>query len=285
VLKTSLLPALARYRGRLALLGNLFVAAPLATRVANVDVSAARVQVDLEAMARDPGDHTPPVTKLLNPAPQLSQPRFTVEMDSTDDRTPQRFLRHRVTIDGTPDPELRSGEKLVLAGLADGVHQVAITALDVGGNESPTPVSFSLRIDSVKPVVTLVDPPRGVVREGPPAIGFTAADDVTPTAKLAVRWVLSQVVGDNRPDLPLGEGAAVSGGPVQLPDLPEDQIVRVRIIARDEAGNEGEAEASFFKNSAPTLGACASTGPAGLPALLLALVVTRRRARRAGARR
>lgn len=109
VLKTSLLPALARYRGRMALLGNLFVAAPLATRVASVDVSAARVQVDLEAMARDPSDHTPPVARLLHAPPTPAQPRFTVDLDSTDDKTPQRFLRHRVTIDGTPDPELRSG--------------------------------------------------------------------------------------------------------------------------------------------------------------------------------
>jgi hypothetical protein len=283
VLKTSLLPALARYRGRMALLGNLFVAAPLATRVASVDVSAARVQVDLEAMARDPTDHTPPVAKLLGQPAAIAQPRFTVDLDSTDDRTPQRFLRHRVTIDGTADPELRSGEKLVLSGLPDGLHHIDLTALDVGGNESVKPVSFSVRIDSVPPVVTLVDPPRGVLREGPPAIAFTAADDVTPAPKLAVRWVLTQVVGDNQPDLPLAQGTVVGGAPVQLPPLPEDQIVRVRIIARDEAGNEGVAEASFFRNGEPTMGACASVGPAGLPALLvLALSWSRRRR---GARR
>ena len=283
VLKTSLLPALARYRGRMALLGNLFVAAPLATRVASVDVSAARVQVDLEAMARDPSDHTRPVAKLRVQPPSPAQPRFTVEMDSTDDKTPQRFLRHRITIDGLPDPELRSGQKLVLSGLLDGTHKVAISALDVGGNESAAPVTFNVRIDSVVPVVTLIDPPRGVIREGPPAIAFTATDDVTAPSKLTVRWVLSQVVGDNKPDLPLGQGEVIGGGPVQLPQLPEDKIVRVRIIARDEAGNEGVAETSFFRNSEPTMGACASSGPAGLPSLLaLALLWTRRRK---GARR
>jgi hypothetical protein len=279
VLKTSLLPALARYRGRMALLGNLFVAAPLATRVANVTVAADRVQVDLEAMARDPADHTPPVVRLLQPAPALQpvQPRFTIDMASTDDKTPQRFLRHRITVDGTPDPELRSGLKLVLAGLTDGVHQIAITALDVGANESPAPVTFSVRVDSLPPVVTLQDPPRGVIREPSASVAFSASDDVTPASKLSVRWVLSQVVGDDQPDLPLGTGQA-EGGVVQLPEVPEDKIVRVRIIARDEAGNEGEAETSFFRNGAPTMGACSSAGPAGLPALLvLALLRARRR--------
>lgn len=175
----------------------------------------------------------------------------------------------------------------MLSGLADGLHRFAITALDVGSNESPQAVTFEVRVDSVLPVVTLQDPPRGVLREATTSISFTATDDVTPASKLALRWVLSEVVGDNQPDRPLGQGEALLGAPVLLPEVPEDRIVRVRIIARDEAGNEGEAQASFFRNGAPTLAACASTGPAGLPSLLLlALILARGRVRRrAGARR
>jgi hypothetical protein len=100
---------------------------------------------------------------------------------------------------------------------------------------------------------------------------------VTPSAKLSLRWVLTRVIGDDQPDLPLGQGAIADSGPVQLPELPEDQIVRVRIIARDEAGNEGFAETSFFRNSAPTLGACSSAGPASLPSLLLLAALWKRR--------
>lgn len=265
VVKTSLLPALAQYRGRMALLGNLFVAAPVAARVDRVHVTPERVQADLELYPKDPSDRVPPVAELAQAPGSPTAPRFTVDLASTDDRTPTRFLRHRIEVDGVEDPEFRSGSRIVVAGLADGEHTVEVWAIDLQDNESVEPAAFTVTVDSVPPVVSLAGAPAGVLRGSSVRVSVEANDAITPRDALALRWIFSKVVGENRPDEVLSTGDVKPGDAIELDEIPEDVVVRLKVVATDEAGNEGEAEVSFFRNESPTMGGgCATSGPAAL---------------------
>jgi len=277
VVRGSLLPALARYRGRMALLGNLFVTAPVAVRVAGVDVHSASVQADLELFPKDSSDRVPPVAALAARPRSPSQPRFAVELASTDDRTPARFLRHRVRVDRTTDPEIRSGTRVVVSGLADGPHRVELPAMDVDGNESARPATFDVIVDSVEPVVALSGTPQGVLRGNSARIGVSASDDTSPSETLKLSWTLGIAVGGNLPDEPLSSGTLLPGDDLALGMLPEGRRLRVTVTATDEAGNEGSAEAVFFCNPNPTLGCSAAGEPGAAVVPALAALAFRRR--------
>jgi hypothetical protein len=68
-----------------------------------------------------------------------------------------------------------------------------------------------------------------------------------------------------------------------LEDLPEDQIIRVTIFARDEAGNEGKTAVAFAVDRQATF-AC-SSGVSGSPAALTVLLLAATRYRRRRERR
>ncbi len=275
LLDNLILPTFSDYLTKLPLTSSLFVYAPVATRLVEVGVQqGTHLRADLELVPIDRHDHTPPVTVLAEAPGDPSPPLVSITVASVDDTAPADFVRHRVELDGVALPELFSGTTLVLEDLAAGHHQLRVAAVDLNDNVDPTPVDLALFVDAAPPVVTVLEAPAGLLSVDEAAIRFAATDDVTATSRLALRYqaAIVQRVGD---DLPLRQGELRPGQLLELTDLPEDAIIRVTLVAVDEAGNIGEAEVTFAINAVPTF-SC-SAAPSLVPAAALLLLLRRRR--------
>lgn len=287
ILRTGLLPAYAGIIRSIPLLSNLFVTAPVAVRIASVRVAGQQVEADAELWPMVAGDDTPPETVVAVYPPDPAWVDVPVEMASHDDHTPSRFLQHVVLVDGEPwDEDPLSGERLYIWELLHGPHTMSIQAVDLNGNADPTPEVFEIFVDDLPPEVSFVDPPGGIIRESSVSLDFRASDDTTPAATLGLRYTLGILQDGNQPDLPVAEGALRLGDTLHLGDLPEDVILRVTVLATDEAGNEGEGSVAFVSNPTPTLGCSAVGGRqpprAALLGLLLCLLLAPRAWRRSG---
>ncbi len=289
ILETGLLPAYAHLIRAIPLLSTLFVTTPLAVRMDTVRVVQGQAEVDVELWPIDHADVTAPETVVAVPPPDPAWVDVPIELASHDDRTPTRFLRHMVLLDGEPwDEDPLSGTHLYLWELVHGPHRLSIQAVDLSGNADPTPELYDIFVDDLPPEVRVAGAPDGLTRESAVSLTFAAWDDTSPADALGLRYTLSVMQEGNLPDRVVREGETRQGATLRFDDLPEDVVLRVTVYATDEAGNEGEGAVAFVSDPNPTLGCRTHSGPASASALLggLALVLlwgatTLRRRRRA----
>lgn len=126
----------------------------------------------------------------------------------------------RCVVDG--EDAAACGPNLVLNGLADGAHELRVTAVDAAGNASAETVR-RWTVDTTPPVVTLTDPPTGRRRAATETIAFTAPGAASTQCVLVGTGVVPCT------DVALGA----------------DGAKEVRAEARDAAGNVGTATASW----------------------------------------
>lgn len=264
--------------GAIPLAPTIIADAPVALVVERVVTESTSVATVMSLVPVPRDDHEPPRT-ILGGSPQSPcGTDVAIATRSMDDTTPQELLRHVVTVNGEPQSLVQAGGEIRLGGLGDGWQRITVAALDLAGNLDPTPVALELDIDATPPVVAIVAAPVGIVGAGDVTIRAAATDERTPAAQLPLRYTVGVVTRGIARDELIAEGA-LDRGVLRLTELPDGATVRVTIFARDAAGNEAEARATFAVVHEPTMGCAAgAAGPAWVLVAALALVLRRRRA-------
>ena len=103
-------------------------------------------------------------------------------------------------------------------------YSVSAAAVDLHGNQDPTPVTTSVTVDGRLPKLTLKEYPKGPVDQEAVRLAWTAEDDHTATSRLITTVQLYRLVGSEQEFvslesahvsvavLPLLRGAAVVDG-------------------------------------------------------------------------
>lgn len=130
-------------------------------------------------------DRTPPVTGLHRPQGSLIQATGDVVLQFAA-IDPIGLLDDggtEVTVDGAALPnESCTHEEFLLtcssAGLSSGQHAIAITLVDLAGNEASSSATFDLVVDAQPPVVNIAQPESGAILAEPSVlVSGTAFDD------------------------------------------------------------------------------------------------------------
>src|SRR2546426_266050 len=112
-------------------------------------------------------DNTPPDTQITSgPSGVIQVASATFTFTGTDFLTPVASLRFAWRVDGGAFAPFDPQPTAPLTGLSEGRHTFEVKALDLAGNEDPTPAvrTFTVRFP---PSITRVDPERGNRTEGP----------------------------------------------------------------------------------------------------------------------
>ncbi len=265
----------------LPLSGAFFAGDNLATEIVQLSVDERAIAAAFEIYLAPAGDETPPETRLAETPPSFVPPTFVLETSSFDDAPPQQQVRHRVYVDGVAESRLRVGRDIAVRDLPSGPHVVGLAAVDLSGNEDPTPVEITVTVDTRAPSLRLLSQPVGIIRETATVIRYAADDDWTPREALSVEFVVGQVSRTAEPDARIAVGTLPGGEPLVLEGLEEDRAYRVTLTVVDQAGNRSEQELAFAVDAEPTLD-CSSSTP--IPWAILLLVSIARRRRRARGR-
>src|SRR5438876_18523 len=106
-------------------------------------------------------DNTPPDTQITSgPSGVIPVASATFTFTGTDFLTPVASLRFAWRVDGGAFAPFDPQPTAPLTGLSEGLHTFEVKALDLAGNEDPTPAvrTFTVRFP---PSITSVDPARG----------------------------------------------------------------------------------------------------------------------------
>src|SRR3989442_1241838 len=106
-------------------------------------------------------DNTPPDTQITSgPSGVIQVASATFTFTGTDFLTPVASLRFAWRVDGGAFAPFDPQPTAPLTGLSEGLHTFEVKALDLAGNEDPTPAvrTFTVRFP---PSITRVDPERG----------------------------------------------------------------------------------------------------------------------------
>src|SRR5439155_175818 len=106
-------------------------------------------------------DNTPPYTQITSgPSGVIPVASATFTFTGTDFLTPVASLRFAWRVDGGAFAPFDPQPTAPLTGLSEGLHTFEVKALDLAGNEDPTPAvrTFTVRFP---PSITSVDPARG----------------------------------------------------------------------------------------------------------------------------
>ncbi|MEM6731896.1 MAG: hypothetical protein AAF658_10090, partial [Myxococcota bacterium] len=256
---TVLMPAFKDQLEPLTVAGGVFSASGFAVSLVDLTSDQESISLAVDLFAGAANDRTPPETILESPMPTTAPATLAFTMASLDESPPERQLSHRLTIDGVREAEPRNGRNLVVSGLTSGTHVIEIAAVDLAGNEDPTPVFATFDVDADPPQIDLVQAPRGAVREERIEIVHVVRDNQTATANIRVDYTIGEVARANVEDLVVGQGSLAAGEPLILENLMEDRGYRVTLTAIDEAGNESKLDFAFAIDRTPTLD-CSNTG-------------------------
>ncbi len=190
-------------------------------------------------------DTSPPRTLILrDPGPVVGPQLTPIVVGGTDDVTPVPLLRYRARVDGGAWSAPSYSRRLDVATPA-GLHLVEVAAVDLHGNVDPEPVQVRLQVDSVPPVLRVLERPTALVRDGRAAVRFEGSDDLTRVVKLVYQAELFRVPdGGGVPDR-VGLRAWTAGvSDARFEDL-DDGVYRLRLTVRDEAGNVTSDDSGF----------------------------------------
>lgn len=169
----------------------------------------------------------PPETTILTELPPIISDRSPeIEWSGTDNTTPTDQLRYFVSLNEGPWRDMESQTALTLSSLTDGRHLFAVRAVDLAGNEDPSPATIEFFLDTIPPRTTAVEIGRWVPGVISLTCTITAQDNITPPEKLKFSLEL-----DGHEPSPF----------VDVPSLPvkglDDGEHLLLVRAMDEAGN------------------------------------------------
>src|SRR5262249_1615692 len=131
------------------------------------------------------GDKNPPTTSVVQkPTSIVSPANAKLVFGGGDKEDPAELLRYHVIVDAKSIlPTFVKPLQVGTVGMSQVVH-VEVHAVDLADNEDRAGVTVDINVDGVAPQVMLVNPPRGVVGDLSPTVGWTASDDRTSAERL-----------------------------------------------------------------------------------------------------
>lgn len=264
--------------GRLTLLDAVFSGAPLALEMVAIESANEILEVGLRVWEKPPEDQVPPRTVVSTGVVGPTRSGVAIVAASTDDQTPAPLMRHRVIVDGVPQDAIRFGQRFRILGLESGWRRLELRAVDLNDNVGE-PVEVTVLVDSEAPTVELLSGPIGVLSQPTAEWRLAATDDHSKAEDLVASYVLEAWGPDSGARTVLETGELSLEAPLQLRNLPEDQLLTVTFLVDDEAGNRGRLTSSFAVDGSPTVGCRASRGGSATPLLLIGLGLALRRRR------
>jgi uncharacterized protein (TIGR03382 family) len=226
-------------------------------------------------------DWNAPATALVDQPGPLANPDTAVfRVRAADEEIPEELIRYRVRINGVAaEPtwvkQFEVGEVGVTAD-----YTVSVTALDLAGNEDPTPVTATVKVDGIAPHVKILGERHRELSDTELHIEWSMSDDLTQTSAMPVTVMIYEV-GDRddwtTADL-VGKRILDPGTTALDLSLEPGTLYRIEVHATDEAGNDTLASMMTQLQGG---GGCNAGGGHSASLLFLlgvvALVVARRR--------
>jgi hypothetical protein len=236
---------------------------------------------------RAPDDDTGLPTTAIASRPEglVSLENAVIRVTGTDPEIPTELLQYRVVVDGEERPLSFVRDVQVGEAGRSGRYQVAVSAVDLAGNEDPNPIVLSVDVDGIAPTVEIAGG-RAHHTSGPTELfSWRQSDDLTAANDLVPRVLIYQVrdTANILDDELLSEVELEPGATSYEVPVGSGSLYRVEIRVRDEAGNEGVVSSLLTVKSGGCAMAMNPAGPGTAGALVLgfafcALVVLRRRA-------
>lgn len=231
--------------------------------VRSLDSDGGWQRIGLDLVRPNPGDSTPPAT-FLDALNNFGAGTVAFYPTGSDNATPESLLRFVATLDGeTVGDGTPSGLRAVYVDVTDGEHVIEIAAVDLNGNEDPTPVRHEFSVDGTPPVLTVLDSPSNIV-EGSISARWEASDD--DGAPVESRWEVRRVGAESVRIAGTEFGADAFD--MTFSDLAEGDLYELEIIVRDSAGNVASESFAFATNPG---GGCSAGGNSSNPLWLLCL--------------
>lgn len=223
----------------------------------------------------------PETTITEAPTAVVSPAHAIVRVAGADAEVPPELLRYRFRVDGQArEPSYLRELRLGRAGIT-ATYEVTVTALDLAGNEDPSPARATVTVDGVAPHVAVTGERIGRTDTPTATIAWLAEDDLTEAGALVTRvevLELSDPEDSLSGELVIERSVPAGSSEISL-DLPGDGMYRIEVQVSDQAGNVGRSTAIL---TVETPGGCSSSRPDPSLALVLifglALALRRRRA-------
>lgn len=219
------------------------------------NVESAPVEADASATV----DRESPLLTIGNPSGSRWSDATTVNVAWSTAEQGSGVARHLVVLNGGAALDVGTSTNHTFAGLREGLHEVAVTAIDRAGNTFQVSVGFG--VDVTAPSVAIKLP--------------TASQDVL-TSDVTVSWTGSDAgSGIERYDIFLDDGAPLGlmTGTAHIFRGVAGGTHTVTVVAVDAAGNSNHATRTFRVNASWVTGG----GPTGwlpLTSLVLGILVS-----------
>ncbi len=273
VLENRMIPKLMEELGRMPMTGPVFNVADYYLLLRQVRTTDSHVVANVDLFRAPAEDWNPPATAIVDRPGPLANPstaRFRVR--AADEEIPEELIRYRVTVNGqVAEPtwvkQFTVGEVGVTA-----TYNVAVAAVDLHGNEDPSPALATVQVDGITPHVKLLGERHRETTETTLHLEWTMSDDLSDPSAMPVHVAVYRV--DDRSDwttADLEQEHELAPGTTAIDlELGADTLYRVEVTAADEAGNETVASLTI---QLPDAGGCSATGGRGAPGFALLLAV------------
>ncbi|MBT8496292.1 MAG: hypothetical protein KJO07_24820 [Deltaproteobacteria bacterium] len=248
---------------------------------ANLGQAFLSAKLDLYLAPDD--DDVAPDTRITDQPSGIANPKTAIlSFEGSDDQVPAQLIQYKVTVDGeAAEPSFIKQTTIGEIGVTK-TYQVEVAAVDLSGNEDPSPETVELLVDGVAPGLAIRGSRVREVGGSTATIAWTASDDHSDAGQL--RATLEVYRLNNKKDSldkQLVDTINVPAGQTETQVKVNDgDLYRVEVIVEDEAGNQSRS--SVTVRTPGYGGGCSASGsgtglPIGLSFGLLMLVVARRR--------
>ncbi len=236
-----------------------------------------RLGIDVHQV--DESDTAAPETSIDTTPELLSAGATTFEISGSDNSTPESLLRFRAWLDEEAIVDEPSSIRLLSVDAANGEHTLRVAAVDLNGNEDPTPAEHRFRVDGTPPTLTLTQVPEGVLEANIVSASWEAADG---EGEVSTRWELRKIPASGQPETVAQSERLGASSSITYDELENGELYELLIIAEDEAGNLASQGIGFSTNPGGGC-ACSVPGRSSRPVMwalaLVGLVMIRRRFR------
>ncbi|HET6613267.1 MAG TPA: hypothetical protein VFG83_14820 [Kofleriaceae bacterium] len=244
LLENTLLPSVLGKLGAIPLTGSIFHFGNfyLLLRDARTTESHLIAKADLFAAPAD--DSTVPETAITaSPEGWVSPKNAHLLLSGSDAEIPAELLRYRVIVDNiAKDPSFVRDVVIGKAGVT-ATYMVVASAMDLAGNEDPTPISVEVKVDGIAPHATIIGDRVRKATGTRATFEWKLSDDITPAEEIVptVRIYRVNDHTDGTDTTLVAEGELAPGTTAASFDIAAGDLYRVEVTARDGAGNESVA--------------------------------------------
>jgi hypothetical protein len=242
MMNDSVVPRMLDELGELPVTGSMFAFADYAIILRNLDTSnEAYLLAEVDLFRAPADDFGPPDTAILeSPAGVTSPKKAFLRVGGSDPEIPSELLRYRVVVDNAARP-ISPITKLSIGEVGKTkTYRVEVSAIDLAGNEDPSPAVLDLTIDGIAPAITidgdraLVMPEGGIID-----VVWTATDDTSPESGLFTTVKIYKLTDpQDALSAELVEEQPMAPGTTETQvEISSGSVYRVEVEVTDQAGN------------------------------------------------